>query len=442
MLTRTILAAAISWAAISPCLGQGAAPSLAAAALPETAPGRCAREFVAFLNDPTPAHAKAFEGAWASPRRLARTTPDERSERLIAMKARDGAYTLRRVLTADDNGIAALVDTSKRGTFIFDFEFDAVHPGRLDSISIMAERESRELTADERADVIAGVAGALRTGYVFPEIGETMAAAIEARCKEGGYDAFTIDAVLASRLTRDLQAISKDRHLRIAATPPSSAGDAPRSGPSRSEMRAENYGFKKVELLEPGVGYLRFDVFVDTAEARATAAAAMNFLAHCDTIIIDLRQNGGGSPKTIQFITSYLFDSKTHLNDMVDRKGKIVDEYWTLDEVPGARPGANARVYVLISPLTFSGAEEFSYNLQNLKRATIVGETSGGGAHPVRQEQVAEGVVMRVPFMRAQNPISMTNWEGTGVEPDVKVPAREALDKALELARTTRAAKD
>ncbi|MEW6249485.1 MAG: S41 family peptidase, partial [Planctomycetota bacterium] len=152
-------------------------------------------------------------------------------------------------------------------------------------------------------------------------------------------------------------------------------------------------------------------------------------------LVFDLRRNGGGSPESIRYITSYLFDQRTHLNDMVDRAGKITEEYWTLETVPGRRFAPDVPVYVLTSRYTFSGAEEFCYNLQNLKRATIVGETTGGGAHPVRGVRVNDRIVVGVPFMRACNPISRKNWEGTGVEPDVKTIADEALDRAIELAK-------
>jgi C-terminal processing protease CtpA/Prc len=203
------------------------------------------------------------------------------------------------------------------------------------------------------------------------------------------------------------------------------------------QMRRSNYQFKKVEILPGNIGYVRLDGFLEGSEAEKAAAAAMNFVARCDAVIFDLRQNGGGSPEMIRFITSYLFDRRTHLNDMVDRDGKVVEEYWTLDSVPGDRLAADAPVYVLTSKRTFSGAEEFSYNLKHLKRGTIVGETTGGGAHPVRMERITDRVAIGVPFMRACNPISKTNWEGTGVAPDIAVPADKALDEAVAAATTT-----
>jgi C-terminal processing protease CtpA/Prc len=178
---------------------------------------------------------------------------------------------------------------------------------------------------------------------------------------------------------------------------------------------------------------LKFNAFLDPAVCGSTAVAAMNFLGNVDAIIFDLRHNGGGDPKMIAFISTYLFDEPTHLNDLYDRKKDSRTQYWTLPYVPGKRlPGKP--VFVLTSKRTFSGAEEFSYDLKNLKRATIIGETTGGGAHPVSGHRVDDHFRIGVPFAKAVNPISKTNREGTGVEPDVKVPADEALDVAKKMA--------
>jgi C-terminal processing protease CtpA/Prc len=176
-------------------------------------------------------------------------------------------------------------------------------------------------------------------------------------------------------------------------------------------------------------------MFADPAICGSTASAAMNFLAHVDAIIFDLRDNSGGDPKMIALISSYLFDQPTHLNDIYNRKEDSTTQYWTLPFVPGVRlPDKPA--FVLTSKYTFSGAEEFSYNLKNLKRATIIGEATAGGAHPVMGRPIDDHFVIGVPFARAINPISKTNWEGTGVEPDVPAKASEALEVATKLAAT------
>jgi C-terminal processing protease CtpA/Prc len=160
----------------------------------------------------------------------------------------------------------------------------------------------------------------------------------------------------------------------------------------------------------------------------------MSFLAHTDALIIDLRRNGGGEPAMIAYVLSYLFDEPTHLNDIYERVGDKTQQWWTMPHVPGQRFGAKKPVYVLTSRTTFSGGEEFAYNLKNLKRATLIGETTGGGAHPVRAVKVSQHFAIGVPFARAISPITRTNWEGTGVTPDVPKPADQALDTAYVMA--------
>jgi len=197
-------------------------------------------------------------------------------------------------------------------------------------------------------------------------------------------------------------------------------------------MQRGNCAFEKVELLPANIGYLKFNGFLDPEICGPTATAAMSFLAHVDALIIDLRSNGGGSPEMVAYICSYLFAERTHLNDLYNRKEDKTAEFWTR-EVPGPRL-AKQPVFVLTSKRTFSGAEEFTYNLKNLKRATVIGETTGGGAHPVSGHRIDDHFMIGVPFARAINPITKTNWEGTGVEPDIKVPASEALDVAKKMA--------
>jgi C-terminal processing protease CtpA/Prc len=194
-----------------------------------------------------------------------------------------------------------------------------------------------------------------------------------------------------------------------------------------------NHGFGKVERLPGNIGYLEFFNFADEELGADTVAAAMNFVNGTDALIIDMRRNGGGNPAMVALVCSYLFGPEpVHLNDLYWREGNRTDEFWTKKEVAGKRY-VNKDVYVLTSKRTFSGAEEFTYNLKNLKRATIIGETTGGGAHPGGGFRISEHFGMFVPTGRAISPITKTNWEGTGVTPDVSVPA----DQALHVARLT-----
>jgi C-terminal processing protease CtpA/Prc len=192
-----------------------------------------------------------------------------------------------------------------------------------------------------------------------------------------------------------------------------------------------NGGLVKVERLAGNIGYLRVDVFPDPEDAAEHLAAAMSFIADTGALIIDLRDNHGGEPATVALYVSYLYEAGAdlHINDIYSRTMKSTREYWASPSLPGRRY-ANKPVYVLTSSHTFSGGEELAYDLQTEKRATIVGETTGGGANPVDPTKLDPHFVFEVPTGRAINPITKTNWEGVGVKPDVAAPAEKALDVA------------
>jgi hypothetical protein len=296
-----------------------------------------------------------------------------------------------------------------------------------------------KIDAATRTRVIDGAIANLNEFYVFPETAKKMEEAVRARQKKGEYDSVTDGDAFAKMLTDNFREVSHDKHLRVnfSPAPMPDRHDGPPDAESlaryRKDMERMNCGFDKVEILPGNVGYLKFDMFADPDICGATAVAAMNFLANVDAIIFDLRENGGGEPRMIALISTYLFSEPTHLNDFWERKTGATEQYWTLPYVPGKRLDGKP-AYVLTAKRTFSGAEEFSYNLKNLKRATLIGETTGGGAHPVSGHRIDEHFMIGVPFARAINPISKTNWEGTGVEPDVKVPANDALATAQKLA--------
>jgi hypothetical protein len=299
------------------------------------------------------------------------------------------------------------------------------------------------VTAAARTEVIQNVIAELKKSYVFPKVADEVETALKTRVANKEYDKIESSNAFASTLTEHVQAISHDKHMRVRyhfeAIP---KDDGVERGPTPEEIEemrtrggAMNFGFEKVERLAGNVGYLDLRGFQDPLFAGETAAAAMSFLANTDALIIDLRKNGGGTPSMVQLMCSYLFQGgqPVHLNDLYFRPKDETHQFWTMPYVPGKRY-VDKDVYVLTSSHTFSGAEEFTYNLKNLKRATIVGETTGGGANPGGPERVGEHFELFVPSGRAINPITKTNWEGTGVEPDVKTSEADALSTAHAMA--------
>jgi len=318
---------------------------------------------------------------------------------------------------------------------------------RLQAMGPNASAAALRIDAVARARAVAGAAALLDSFYVFPEVARRMGDSLRARLARKTYDSYTNGIMFATRLNDDLAEIAHDKHLRVdysaRALPPDESlpVGAPPPPPSPEDQARErefldriNCGFVRAEQLPGNVGYLKFNMFVDVDLCATTASAAMTFLAGTRALIIDLRENGGGSPGMVAFVSSYLFDRRTHLNDLWTRRTGKTEEFWTRDSVPGRRFGGEKPIYVLTSARTFSGAEEFTYNLKTLKRATIVGETTGGGAHPVAGHRIDEHFIIGVPFARAINPITHTNWEGVGVKPDVIVPANDALATAQKLA--------
>jgi retinol-binding protein 3 len=298
------------------------------------------------------------------------------------------------------------------------------------------------VSAQEQSIVVDSLVTMLNRDYVFPDKAKEMGGLLKKNLKEGVYKPITEPGKLAEKLTADMQSVSHDLHLRVMYGPENIKLQRSQEKNSDKEavekeivknLSANNFGFKEVKILDGNIGYLKFNSFVDAKYGAPTAAAAMQMLAYTDAIIFDLRDNGGGNPSMIQFITTYLLNEPTHLNTFYWRPTDELQQFWTLPYVPGTKM-PKTDVYILTSNRTFSGAEEFTYNLKNLKRAVIVGETTGGGAHPVDFMIIDDNFAISMPKGRAINPITKTNWEGTGVSPDYQVAAPAALDKVLALA--------
>jgi hypothetical protein len=379
------------------------------------------------------------------------TAPGERAEYEEALAAFQAAHrtrleTLRRELSA------RLPEAR-----LLEFTFDDPDPA---TPRIELPDDGEPMSARE---IVATAVALLRENYVFPEVAERAATAVETRLAAGEYDDLD-EPALAELLTGHLNEICDDKHLRVRARGgpgprPGPGGPGPGPGPGvpgrgrpgepgprpareepedhearvlamRRMGRLDNFGIHRVERLDGNIGYLDLRRVPVPAIAGPAMAAAMELVAGTYALIIDLRRNGGGAPDGVVFWCSYLFDEHpTHLNDIFRADTGETRQFWALPYVPGPRY-LDRPVYVLSSDRTFSGGEDFAYTLQALGRAEVIGETTGGGAHPTRMFPISREVHIGVPFARSVNPVTGTNWQGTGVVPDIAVPEAEARDVA------------
>ena len=301
-------------------------------------------------------------------------------------------------------------------------------------------------------EIVEAALALLRSSYVFPDRAERAAAAVEGRLAAGEYGGLD-EATLAERLTGHLDEVCADKHLRVRVMPPLPVGREPpgpeggrgrqsRPGPGGTRGRDDrepggperghplNYGIHRVERLEGNVGYLDLRGVAHPDDAGPAIAAAMELVTGTYALIIDSRRNHGGSPDGVAFWCSYLFPGGgIHLSDIFHADTGETRQFWSLAYVPGDRY-LGRPVYLLTSHETFSGGEDFCYTLQAQGRAEVIGETTGGGAHPTRMVPISRTVAIAVPFARSINPVTGTNWQGTGVVPDTAVPAAQAYDVA------------
>lgn len=300
-----------------------------------------------------------------------------------------------------------------------------------------AEPTDLPINAATRTQVIEAVLSRLNESYVLSATAERMDQSIRTRMQKGEYDQISSSAALAQTLTSHLREVSKDKHLGVSYSYepiPATSNQSEPSPEGRERFRrmasSQNVGFEKVERLSGNIGFMELNGFINPELGAETAIAAMNFLANTDALIIDLRYNGGGEPGLIQLISTYLFSGKpVHRNSIYWREGDRTQQFWTLPYVPGKRY-VDKPIFILTSKRTFSGPEEFAYNLQALKRATIIGETTRGGANPANDFRINEHFAALVPVGRAINPVTGANWEGTGVKPDIETTAAQALTTA------------
>ena len=290
-----------------------------------------------------------------------------------------------------------------------------------------------------RKELLNKIAAELESRYVIPETAKKLAAMVRAKQKANAYKGITSPLGLAQALSDDLYTVAHDKHLRvyISFAPLPAASPSPPAPPSPKEVeriRKDNGSISKLEILDGNVGYMRVNGVPTLEGARPAVTAAFAFLHDTDALIIDNRGNYGGDPHTVALYISYLSEGDPYVIDSFHyREGNCVQEFSTTN-LGELSYGIRKPVFVLTSSRTFSGGEGVAYDLQALKRALIVGETTAGGATSPRHVPLSHQFALAVPVARGENAITKTSWEGTGVKPDIAVDASIALSKAHALA--------
>jgi hypothetical protein len=304
-----------------------------------------------------------------------------------------------------------------------------------------------------RAQAIDTLVAGLNQYYVFPEKAKQIETLLRQRQKDGAYEGIGDGNRLAAKLQADLASVAHDLHMRVAFSPERLPPQPPPFSMARLKAQQAphedsnfamrwidrigrsmaRFGVEKADHLSPKIGYLAISGFPPPHLTAEKYAAAMNKLADTDALIIDVRDNGGGTPLSVALLISYFVDQPTRLNDIWERASGETTQFWTADKLDGKRYGGNKPVVILAGPGTASAGEDFTYTMQALKRATVVGEPTWGGAHPTMPWRLGDHFFAAIPSARSISPITHTNWEGTGVIPDVAAPPAKALAVAKEL---------
>ena len=291
---------------------------------------------------------------------------------------------------------------------------------------------AQQLTPVMRQATIDTLLIRMQSHYVYPDIAKKMAEMIRKRAHAHAYDTVSNGSVFAKMLSDDLRSVSHDGHLGVDYSATIIPQD--QSGPPsqqviddfRKQGADNNFAFRKLEMLEGNIGYLKLNTFWPADWIKKTAAGVMAFLSNADAIILDLRDNHGFAPDGVLLIESYFFADETHMTDQINNDEHTTRQYWTMSVVPGDKL-ATKKLYLLTSHGTFSAGEDFAYNMQAQKRAIVIGETTGGGAHGTRPYRLNEHFSASIPFSYSVNPVTHTDWEGSGVKPDINATSGQAL---------------
>lgn len=299
--------------------------------------------------------------------------------------------------------------------------------------TLFAQEKGKQLDSLVIQKSLQSISTAIQEKYVYPDKTLLITNFLTSQYKLGKYSQLTSLKDLADNLTEDIHSIQNDKHLRIEYDIKleqdiirfnnSQEGKKEITELDISNEKSQNFFFRKLEILPSNIGYIEFTNFaLPSEEAQKTIRSAMQFLSHTDALIIDLRNNRGGSGKSNNLL-GYFFKEKTKTGRNFNR----LTNTWTENFIAPADFFLDIPVYVLTSKRTFSAAEGFAYILQNQHNAVVVGEPTSGGAHLTRSFSLGNGLVGFIPYLRSENEKTHTDWEGRGVIPEVRTEAKNAL---------------
>ena len=285
-----------------------------------------------------------------------------------------------------------------------------------------------QISSEKKMEVLDTITKLLIKNYIFPEMAEKMVLMLRQKQTNLSYIKTTSFIQFARMINRDLIDISSDKHILIRYI-----GNANNQlKPIQSAPVDTSYGISKVDILPGNIGYLKFNYFPPGSDeqARNKYGNVFTYFKSASAVIIDLIDNFGGNTQMEAYLCSYFFSGPPrHLWDGYYRPGDTIYKFYTEKDIDGIRH-PDIPVYVLTSSGTFSAGEAFAYDLQAQKRAKIIGEITGGGAHATAAFDIGHGYMMRIPVTKITNAVTNSDWEGVGVKPDIKCIQYEALDLA------------
>lgn len=291
---------------------------------------------------------------------------------------------------------------------------------------------AQTITATEKQEVLRALIDRLSSSYINESKALEMTSHLHEKIWDGTYDSIDAPEEFAFLLTRELRNISQDLHLEIVYNPNQPLANSEEEEENENAwlknlLEENGHGVKSKKILEGNLGYLELPFFGPIDHCADTLFKAMEELADTDALIVDLRScRGSLDENMIPLFCGYFFEEPVHLFDFENRQKNSLRQFWSSAYVPGKKY-LHKPVYILISGRTFSGGEEFAYDMKHLGRATLVGQVTKGGAQPKYPVQLSKNFLATIPMERSINAMTGTNWEAIGVEPDVEAHSELAL---------------